>query len=303
MGGKSKPVTQRVIVTRPAQEAAHWVAELTHSGFLAQALPLIEIGPVTDSANLARLHAAWSHLHDYAACMFVSGNAVQYFFQTKSAESQLNRVQAAINYVANEAINTVPAKPRFLAPGPGTAAALLAAGVPAAQIDSPPAEAGQFDSEALWQVVGQRDWRGARVLLLRGLVSGAVSQANSGRDWLAQQLVAAGAQVDMLSVYQRSTPRLTDDHIRLAKTASRDGSVWLFSSSEALANLLQQPLLGGSRLAGSAGVDWHSARAIATHPRIAQAVRAAGWGVVQESRPTLADIVDALRSIESGLHE
>jgi uroporphyrinogen-III synthase len=51
--------------------------------------------------------------------------------------------------------------------------------------------------------------------------------------------------------------------------------------------------------AGLAGVDWRQARAIATHPRIAQAARAAGWGVVVESRPALDDIVMCLRSIES----
>ena len=287
-----------MIVTRPAQDAAHWVDELTASGFKAQALPLIEIGSLTDSADITLLQDAWRDLSGYTACMFVSGNAVQYFFQQKMAVSQSNNGQLAINKIAFDAINTLPVSLRFLAPGPGTAAALLAVGVPAAQIDSPPIEAGQFDSEALWQVVGQRDWRGARVLLLRGQTAGRASQAAAGRDWLAQQFLAAGAQVDMLSVYQRSAPGLTEAQIQLAQIASQDGSVWLFSSSEALANLMQQPLR-----VGRAEVDWRGARAIATHPRIAQAVRAAGWGVVQESRPTLADIVDALRSIESHSHE
>ena len=289
---------QRVIVTRPAQDASHWVDELTNSGFKAQALPLIEIGPLSDSADIALLQDAGRDLSGYTACMFVSGNAVHYFFQQKMAVSQLKIDQSAINNIALDAINTLPIGLRFLAPGPGTAAALLAVGVPAAQVDAPPIEAGQFDSEALWQVVGQRDWRGARVLLLRGQTAGRAPQAAAGRDWLAQQFLAAGAQVDMLSVYQRSAPKLTDVQSQQAQIASQDGSVWLFSSSEALANLMQQPLL-----VGRAGVDWRGARAIATHPRIAQAVRAAGWGVVQESRPMLADIVDALRSIESDTHE
>ena len=294
MGGKP----QRVIVTRPAQDASRWVDELTNSGFQAQALPLIEIGPLTDPANIARLHHAWRDLSGYTACMFVSGNAVQYFFQQKMPAAQLNKELLAINNIANVALNTLPVSLRFLAPGPGTAAALLAVGVPAAQVDSPPGEAGQFDSEALWQVVGQRDWRGARILLLRGQTAGRAPQAAAGRDWLAQQFLAAGAQVDMLSVYQRSAPQLTTVQTELAQIASQDGSVWLFSSSEALANLMQQP-----QLAGKAGVDWRHASAIATHPRIAQAVRAAGWGVVQESRPMLADIVEVLRSIESDTHE
>ena len=92
----------------------------------------------------------------------------------------------------------------------------------------------------------------------------------------------------MLSVYERQAPQLSSAQLDVVKAASQDGSVWLFSSSEALANLLRQPALNG-------GVNWRQARAIATHPRIAEAVRNAGWGVVQESRPMLSDIVDALR--------
>ena len=280
----------RVIVTRPALEAAHWVDGLARHGFNALALPLIEIGPAADPLQISALQDAWQNLSHYAACMFVSGNAVQYFFQSKMAAAQLNRAQAAPEIIASRAVAMLPPGLRFLAPGPATAAALLAAGVPAGQIDSPPIEAGQFDSEALWQVVGQRDWRHQRVLVLRGQTSGAASLAGAGRDWLTQQLNNAGAQVDSLGVYERRSPRLSASQIDLAISASHDGAVWLFSSSEALANLMQQPSL--------AGVDWRLARAIGTHPRIAQSVRAALWGVVQESRPLLTDIVSALRSIE-----
>ena len=280
-----------MIVTRPAQDAAHWVEALTGSGFNAYALPLIEIGPVSGSANIDALQDAWCDLNDYAACMFVSGNAVQYFFEQKPTVSQLSRAQAALDTIANEVTITLPPSLRFLAPGPATVAALLAVGVPAGQIDSPSPESGQFDSEALWQVVGLHDWRGKRVLVLRGQTSGA-AQHTAGRDWLAQQFRAAGAQVDMLGVYERQAPQLSSAQLDVVKAASQDGSVWLFSSSEALANLLRQPAL-------NAGVNWRQARAVTTHPRIAEAVRAAGWGVVQESRPLLSDIVEALRWIES----
>jgi len=276
-----------VIVTRPARDAAQWVKTLTNSGFEALALPLIEIGPMLGSADIKAFQKTWQHFDEYAACMFVSANAVHYFFKQIRAAGQLNRAQLAINNIANEPINSFPFGMRFLAPGPGTAAALLAVGLPAAQIDSPPPDAGQFDSEALWQLVGQRDWQGKRVLVLRGQTSGAASQAAAGREWLAQQLLAAGALVDMLSVYQRFAPELTDSQMQQAQAASRNGSVWLFSSSEAVANLIQQPPL--------ARVDWRLARALATHPRIAQTLHSTGWGVVQESRPILADIVDALR--------
>ena len=66
--------------------------------------------------------------------------------------------------------------------------------------------------------------------------------------------------------------------------AATDGSVWLFSSSEAVGHL--------------PAADWSQARAVATHPRIAEAVRAAGWGVVVESRPALTDILASIESMQ-----
>lgn len=261
-----------VIVTRPAQDAQQWVQQLREHGFAAEALPLMAIAPASDAAATAR---AWQTLDRYAACMFVSGNAVEYFFKPlASAEA------------------TLPKSLRFMAPGPGTVAALLAAGVPAGQVDAPAPDAEQFDSEALWAVVGRRDWRGLRVLVVRGespdAAGGGVS---SGRDWIARQWEAAGARVDFVGVYQRRAPQLSGEQVERARAASADGSVWLFSSSEAVANLMRVPAL--------AGVDWRGARAVATHPRIEEAVRAAGWGVVVASRPALKDIRDTLASIES----
>ena len=127
---------------------------------------------------------------------------------------------------------------------------------------------------------------------MRGQSLGATGEAGSpGRDWIARQWAAAGAQVDFVGVYQRRPPSLTDAQVQRARAASTDGSVWLFSSSEAVANLASLPAM---RV-----MDWSRARAVATHPRILDAARAAGWGVVVESRPALKDIKDILRSIES----
>ena len=281
----------RVIVTRPAHDADVWVARLQQSVIKAQALPLIEIAAVSHPADIAALLQAWNTLNDYAACMFVSGNAVEHFFGpfqvSKTASDPSIHARAAIKNIAKE----IPAHVRFMAPGPGTVAALLAAGVRASQIDAPPSDAAQFDSESLWQVVGQRDWRGARVLIVRGKGEASEGSAGTGRDWLAQQWRAAGSTVDVVSSYERRAPQLSSEQMDMAKAASRDGSVWLFSSSEAVANLTQQ--------AGLKGVNWQSARAIATHPRIQAAVLKAGWGVVRLSRPALPDIVQALASIES----
>ena len=283
----------RVIVTRPAHDADKWVAKLQQSGFTAQALPLIEITAVSQSADVDALQQACSGLSGYTACMFVSSNAAEHFFSRfkalNTAFAQSIRVQTAPEIIANKMLGQI----RFLAPGPGTVAALLSAGVPASQIDAPPPDAQQFDSEALWQVVGQRDWRNARVLIVRGKNDANDSSAGTGRDWLGQQWRAGGAVVDVVSSYERRAPQFDAAQIELANAASHDGSVWLFSSSEAVANLTSQLALKN--------VNWQSARAIATHPRIQAAALGAGWGVVQPSRPALPDIMAALASIESKL--
>lgn len=297
--GAATPNGQPVmLVTRPDQDAQLWVRQLLDAGVQAEALPLIEIGPASAASDVLALQQAWQTLDHYAACLFVSGNAVDYFFKQMGSRAGVSRTSLAINNIAKEKCAPVPAQLRLMAPGPGTAAALVAHGVAPAQIDMPPADAGQFDSQNLWKVVGQRDWRGRRVLIVRGCTpatqpaTSADPTSASGRDWITRQWEAAGATVACVTVYERRAPQLTAWQLKRARSASHDGTFWLFSSSEAVANLISQSSLSA--------MDWSQARAVATHPRIASSLRAAGWGVVVASRPTLMDIVASVRSIESG---
>lgn len=263
-----------VIVTRPQREAQDWVRELSAAGLPAQALPLIDIRPAPDAAALQRV---WQGLAaaDYAGVMFVSANAVTGFFASNKALIGVFAAEAAI-------------KTRAFAPGPGTARALLRAGVAPERIDAPASDAAQFDSEALWQVIGPQVKPGDRVLIVRGSDAQSTAAAGSGRDWLVQRLAEAGATVEFVVAYQRACPQLDAAQRQLATTAAADGSVWLFSSSEAVHNL--QACLPGQ--------SWQAARALATHPRIAAAARQAGFGVVRESRPALADIKASIESMQ-----
>lgn len=263
----------RVIVTRPERDAQRWVAQLHGAGFDARALPLIDIAPAPD---LQAVGHAWHRLDACIAAMFVSGNAVEQFMAARPAD-------------APDALAR-PGGARAWAPGPGTRQALLDSGVPAALVDAPSDEAPQFDSEALWALVSGQARPGARVLIVRG--GDAASPPGGagkgvGRDWLASQLASAGCAVDFVVAYARLAPRLDATQLALAQEAAADGSVWLFSSSEAIANL-------GQALPGQ---DWRQARAVTTHPRIAQAARAAGFAVVCESRPALADVVASIESL------
>lgn len=293
---------RRVLVTRPLHDAQPWIQALRSHGLDAQALPLLAIGPCSAPAGrqaLAAARAAALRPGHYRAVMFVSGNAVSHFFQQDCAATLAGPTLLA-------------PQTRAWTPGPGTARALLQLGLEARRIDGPPADAAQFESETLWQQVSGQVRAGDRVLIVRGASPAAAPAAaasaaagspaagspaaapapasrtaGAGRDWLAARLREAGAQVELLAVYERQLPRWSPDQRAMARSAGADGSIWLFSSSEAVANL--QQLLPDQ--------DWHSGRALATHERIAGKARAAGFGLVLQSRPALEDVVASIESL------
>ena len=261
-----------IVVTRPEPECTEWVQSLAGRGLQALALPLMSIGPVHDATAV---HRCWHDLHRFNAVMVVSGAAASHFFALRPAGA------------------SVAPGVRFWAPGPGTVSALVRQGVAQAQVDSPQAAGGQFDSEALWRVVGPQVQAGWHVLIVRGGDDGGVDPSpdraapqGNGRDWMARTLAEAGAHVEFVMAYERSAPTWSGDQRALAHAAATDGSVWLFTSSQALELLLAQ----------LPGQGWQQACAVATHPRIAQAAREAGFGVVWESRPRLEDVVASIES-------
>ena len=93
--------------------------------------------------------------------------------------------------------------------------------------------------------------------------------------------------MEAVSVYERRAPQFSAAQLERMRRACVDGSIWLFSSSEAIAHL-------------PAGLDWRQAHALATHPRIAQAAQEAGFARVIQSRPALPEV---LASIKSAVHD
>lgn len=266
-----------VLVTRPQPQADEWVARLQALGQPAAALPLLAIEPVP--ADDPALQAAWAALPATRLVMFVSPNAVAQFFALRP--SGLSWPAGTVGTTGDPPPTSVLAG----ATGPGTVAALRQHGVPAQAIAAPHAEATSFDAEALWRdALSGLDWQGAKVLVVRG---------DGGRDWLADTLGAAGAQVRMLCAYRQLGPAWSDyESARLTHILARPGAyVWLFSSSQAISHLAQRlaaTLPDSAAVLGAMG-------AITTHPRIAASARSLGLGHVASCAPHPAVVYAALQ--------
>ena len=264
-----------LIVTRPQPQASSWVRALRAQGVAAESCPLIDIGPAPDAQALAHWRQNWRTQH---AVMCVSGAAVRGFF---GAPHEPDAVQVA----------DVDAT-RWWSPGPGTTESLHQAGVPAGQVDAPADDAPQFDSEHLWAVVAPQLRSGLRVLIVRG--ADAQGQV-AGRAWLAERLRAAGVQLQEVAAYRRGPPAWNPAQLTQVRAWLAPGQPWLLSSSEAVVNLVDALTHAGwsgdAVRAALAGCE-----AWCTHPRIAQAAHAQGFGRVQEIRPLLADVVASVKS-------
>ncbi|MDO9283785.1 MAG: uroporphyrinogen-III synthase [Aquabacterium sp.] len=255
-----------VLVTRPQPQADEWVARLQALGVPAIALPLMGIAA---PADVAPVQAAWQAIAQRggagetpALVMFVSPNAVARFFALRPADAAW------------------PAGVLAAGVGPGTRVALLQAGVPEAAVRTPTEAGGQFDSEALWALLQpQIDWAGRSVLIVRG---------EGGRDWLADTLRQHGATVRYVEAYRRTVP-VPDAAGRAAlqrALAHPAACCWLFSSSEAVGHL---PALAPR-------ADWSRSHALATHPRIAEAVRQLGMVDVRQVAPSPQAVAEAVQA-------
>ncbi len=245
-----------LVLTRPAAQVPAWRDALQALGVPVRAWPLIAIGPAPDPRAALR---AWQALPGARAAFFASPNAVAAFMAARPA---------GLGW---------PDDCWAACVGPGSAAALRDAGVPASRIVSPREDAGRFDSEALWpQLALAAPWLGARVLLVRG---------EGGREWLADRWREAGATVQAWSVYTRHCP-VPDGHERqLLQTWMHEQPppLWLLSSSEAVVHW--QHVVGAAL---------PPLPTLATHPRIAAAARAAGL-TVTEVAPTVGAVAEAWR--------
>ncbi len=256
----SQPVT--VVVTRPGTAGQALAVALQHDGQPALWLPAFEFGPAPDESQA---RAVLARLADFDLAVFVSPQAAR---ATAALMSQ-----------------PWPARTAIAAVGAGTRSAVLDSvpGASATTVLAPSGdeESGGSGSESLWPLLQAMQPAPRRVLLLR---------AERGRDWLGERLQQAGATVTPLAVYSRQAHvPSADTRARLAAAAA-GGLACVITSSDAVDAL--SDMLGGlpDVLAALRG-----GIALASHPRIAERLRAAGFTRVAECSPRSAAVLTALR--------
>lgn len=202
-----QPLTgKRVLVTRPAHQAANLSAQLSALGAEPLALPLLEIVPTqTGDAAYQTVKSRILDLDLYQGVIFVSANAAAIGAQW-----------------VDEYWPQLPIGVQWLAIGAATAARLEAEGIPAYHV------AGGFDSEALLADPLLQDVAGQRFLIMRG---------KAGRELLATTLEARGATVHYADLYRRVCPA-HDKELIQSTIYDQRLSVILITSGQALEHLL-----------------------------------------------------------------
>ena len=250
-----------VVVTRPGAAGQALAAELTRRGHPAMWLPAFEFGPPPDEA---RARAVLASLADFDLAILVSPQA-----------ARATAALLAAPWPAGTAIATV---------GAGTRAAVLAAIAGSDRARLLPAREEDLQgsgSEALWPLLQAMQPLPRRVLLLR---------AQSGREWLGDKLQAAGSAVTPLAVYSRQ-PCAPSAGLRARLAAAAAGGLAsVVSSSDAVDALADA--LGGQPAVLQA---LRAGPALASHPRIAERLRAAGFARVFVCAPDAQAIVASLR--------
>ena len=207
------------------------------------------------------------HLADYDLALFVSPNAVH-----ATAE------RLAADWPASTVIGAVGASTRDAAAAelPGGGAAVIVA----------PDDGDESGSEGFWRAWCATGRRARRVLVLR---------AATGRDWIIDQFRSADAEVDALAVYDRS-PHALPEGERSRLLGWMSGGVLpitIVSSAEAVGAILEQV----RRVEGAA--EWlQRGLAIATHPRVAQRLHAAGFANVEVAAADDSAVIGKLESIQ-----
>jgi uroporphyrinogen-III synthase len=251
-----------VVVTRPGEPGQRLSAGLRDHGLAALWWPAFDLLPPLDAGALQSMA---QRLAEFDLVVFVSPASVRGW-------ADLDRCAQwpAATAIAGVGATTLQVA-RGLLPGAGAARGI-----------APPADTMLTGSEGLWEALRRQTPLPQRVLIVR---------AESGREWLAERLREAGAQVEYASVYRRLVHAPGPEQRAALGACLATGAlgVTVVTSSEAVAAL-------DSQLEQAVDLQaWlRQGLALASHPRVAQALVTAGYGRVQPCEPEILQVVQAI---------
>lgn len=238
-----------VLVTRPAGQVEALASKLEEQGAQVHVEPAIE---VREPADWAPADRAISRLAQYHWLVFSSVNGVHAFMNRLRATGRDLRALGAA---------------KLAAIGPATTAALDSYHL---RVDRCPR---RYQAEYLAETL-THDAAGQRFLLVR---------ASRGREWLAQQLTAAGADVDQAVFYESVDSPTASPPIRAA--LAREDIRWTTVTSSAIARSL-------ARLFGS---DLNQTNLVSISPITSNTLRQLGFEPALEApEATMDGVVQAL---------
>jgi len=162
-----------VVITRPRHQAAALAQGIEQRGGGTRLVPVLQILPAEDAAAARR---TFHQLANYHLCIFISRNAVEHGLALLPAHQPW------------------PGETAVAAVGHSTARALRDRGITVAITPEH-----EYSTEGLLAHPQLQALSGQRILIVRGV---------GGREVLASQLRARGAQVDYVEVYRRALPEV-----------------------------------------------------------------------------------------------
>jgi uroporphyrinogen-III synthase len=249
-----------IIVTRPSGQARQLIEMLTqvieNSGVAKRSfpeiisLPLLTIVPKADAVLADHIATV---LKDADLAIFVSPNAI---------ESVMRLLERGWQEFSKQIIP-------IGVMGGSSQLALQHHGIGSELKPTPiiiPKNNTQWDSEGLWhelQTLGW-DWASKKVVIFKG---------EGGRDWLADTLKNAGANVEAISTYTRIPLDIDNPAWQAIHEMDFSKSLWLLTSSEAVRYL-------GTVMKDQFTQDLSAASALCPHHNIADAAEIIGFGEV-----------------------
>lgn len=252
--------TKTIVITRPTGQARQ-LSEMLRASLLKAgisevelpqilSLPLLTIVPQSDDGLVNQITTS---LATADLAIFVSPNAIECTMRLleKSWESLSSKL-TPIGVMGGSSL-----------------LALQNHGIGVEDCPTPiisPQNNAHWDSEGLWAELQKLswDWSTKKVVIFKG---------EGGRDWLAETLKNAGAQLDLISVYARVPLDLNSSAWNDIHTMDFSKSFWLLTSSEAV------------RYLGKAKLPLNLATAICPHLNIADAAEKIGFGEVLTCQP------------------